>query len=45
MTAKEELKQLLSSLTGEEIEIAVKVFQDYFLERQEAQRPPRQKVG
>ena len=45
MTAKEELKQLLSSLTREETQIAVKVFQDYFLKRQEAPQPQSQKAG
>lgn len=45
MTAKEELKQIILSLTPEEIEIAVKVFQDYFLERQQVQRPQNQKAG
>lgn len=45
MTAKDELKQLIMSLAPEEIEIAVRVFQGYFLERQQVPQPQSQKVG
>lgn len=39
MTAKEELKQLILSLSNEQLEAALKVFQAYSAERQEEQRP------
>lgn len=43
MTPKEELKELILSLTPEELETAVTVFRDYFLERQAEQQPPYRK--
>ena len=36
MTAKEELKELVLSLTTEELEKAFVIFQDYFATKQEA---------
>lgn len=43
MTAKEELRQLISSLTPEELETALKVFREYSSARQGVQQPPFQK--
>lgn len=34
MTAKEELKELINSLTPQELEAAIKVFQAYSLKKQ-----------
>lgn len=43
MTAKEELKQLILSLTPEEIDKACAIFQDHFLKKREAQQLHSQK--
>ena len=40
MTAKEELKELINSLTPQELEAAVKVFQAYSLKKPGEQLPP-----
>lgn len=40
MTAKEELKQLIQSLTPEQMEIALKIFQEQPSKRPAKQQPP-----
>lgn len=43
MSKKEELKDLILSLSPEELEIAIKVFQEYSLKKQAEPPPPPQK--
>lgn len=40
MTAKEELIELIQSLTAQELQEAFKIFQERFSETREAPRPP-----
>lgn len=44
MTPKEELKELILSLTPEQLESAVTVFQEYFSKKPAEQQPQFQKV-
>lgn len=39
MTAKEELKELIKSLSEQELEIAIRVFEEHSSKKQEAQQP------